>query len=132
MPRRFVILRHEMPADSPRGSHWDLMLEGDERLVTWAFAEEPGSSPTQTADRLPDHRKAYLDYEGPVAGGRGIVRRWDHGHCTLESADDSRWMVRLSGNRLHCRLRLEKHSPAGSPDSQRWTCRWEDEAADAC
>ena len=31
------------------------------------------------AEALPDHRLFYLDYEGPVTGGRGTVIQWDSG-----------------------------------------------------
>ena len=32
---------------------------------------------------LPDHRRVYLNYEGPVAGARGQVRRVDDGEFSL-------------------------------------------------
>lgn len=31
------------------------------------------------ATPIADHRLLYLDYEGPVAGDRGIVECWDRG-----------------------------------------------------
>lgn len=34
------------------------------------------------ARRLPDHRSQYLDYEGPISGNRGEVRRLLAGTCT--------------------------------------------------
>ena len=73
MPR-FVVLRHELPPDSPRGSHYDLMLEAGGVLQTWACEKLPRLGQTVAAERLPDHRLAYLDYEGPVSG-RGDVTR---------------------------------------------------------
>lgn len=33
------------------------------------------------AERLADHRREYLTYEGPVSGGRGRVRRVAEGVC---------------------------------------------------
>jgi hypothetical protein len=49
------------------------------------------------AARLPDHRLAYLDYEGPVSSGRGEVKRIDRGD--YEVVDESpEWLrVRLAG-----------------------------------
>jgi hypothetical protein len=46
-----------------------------------------------------DHRPAYLDYEGPVSGGRGTVTRWDAGSFTWEADDPDRVTVRLAGGR---------------------------------
>ena len=40
MPR-FVLLRHQLPAESGKSSHWDLMLESDGRLVTWNLYKLP-------------------------------------------------------------------------------------------
>ncbi len=72
---RFVVLEH----DAPRGRHWDLMLEHGGRLRTWALSQPPDTPGPIPAEALPDHRLAYLDYEGPISGGRGEVRRWDAG-----------------------------------------------------
>jgi hypothetical protein len=78
MPR-FVVLRHEFPADHPRGAHWDVMFEIDGALRTWAIGRMPDQGEPQSADALADHRLEYLTYEGPVSGERGSVTRWDAG-----------------------------------------------------
>ncbi len=72
---RFVILEHDQPV-----LHWDFMLEVGPALKTWRLAKAPDKS-GEWIEALPlgDHRVAYLDYEGPVSGGRGKVRRWDQG-----------------------------------------------------
>ncbi|HEV2971076.1 MAG TPA: DNA polymerase ligase N-terminal domain-containing protein [Pirellulales bacterium] len=67
------------------GVHWDLMLESGAALRTWALAAEPASDILIAAEQLPDHRLAYLDYEGPISGDRGTVIRWDAGHFELLS-----------------------------------------------
>lgn len=73
MPR-YVILTHDHPFP-----HWDLMLEDGGVLRTWRLLAEPAAGQVVRAEQLADHRLAYLDYEGPVSGGRGSVARWDHG-----------------------------------------------------
>lgn len=119
MPR-FVILRHELPPDAGRESHWDFMLECGDALITWALAEEP-SSGSCLAERLPDHRRAYLDYEGEVSGGRGSVTRWDAGVYTRLSASHDPLSVKLEGARLRGIARLELiDEPA-----QRWRFSFE-------
>ncbi|MBL9080521.1 MAG: hypothetical protein JNK76_01880 [Planctomycetales bacterium] len=102
MPR-FVILRHELPSDHPRPSHWDFMLEADGVLRTWALENQPDAAEPQTAEALPDHRIAYLEIEGEVSGGRGFVTRWDEGTFQwLEepAASASELGVRIEGRRL--------------------------------
>src|SRR4051794_23553598 len=63
MPR-FVLLRHETPAGSERPTHFDLMLEHNGVLRTWALSGLPAAGEPLLAEQLPDHRLAYLDYEG--------------------------------------------------------------------
>jgi hypothetical protein len=75
---------HVTPATSDRPAHWDLMLE--ERtsdafdpeartLATWALEEQPLAGRTIKARQLENHRGWYLDHDGPLSGGRGVVSR---------------------------------------------------------
>jgi hypothetical protein len=73
MPR-FVILEHDWPA-----RHWDLFLEAGGVLRAWRLLAEPGPGVAVPAEANAEHRLLYLDYEGPVSGGRGSVSRWDAG-----------------------------------------------------
>jgi hypothetical protein len=45
--------------------------------------------------RLPDHRAFYLDYEGPVSGGRGEVLRVWAGYYEVIHRDPTCWLLRL-------------------------------------
>jgi hypothetical protein len=94
MPR-FVVLTHDHPF-----LHWDLMLEEGEILRTWRLAQPPDAEGPIDAEALPDHRLAYLDYEGPVSGGRGTVERWDVGTYELAQFAADRLQVRFAGRRL--------------------------------
>jgi hypothetical protein len=106
MPR-YAILEHDHPV-----LHWDLMLEVGPALRTWRLSAPPLPGQTVAAEASFDHRLAYLDYEGPVSGGRGTVTAWDRG--TFEGAADGpqRVVVRLRGGRLCGTLHLER---AGGP-----------------
>jgi hypothetical protein len=73
MPR-FVVLEHDWPTP-----HWDLLLESGPVLRAWRLLAEPGAGRAVPAEPNADHRPLYLEYEGPVSGGRGAVRRWDAG-----------------------------------------------------
>ena len=93
MPR-FVILEHDHPRQ-----HWDFMLEAGAVLRAWRLDAPPALGCSVTAEASFDHRLAYLDYEGPVSGDRGQVKRWDTGTFTWEADEEQRVVVRLTGTR---------------------------------
>jgi hypothetical protein len=109
----FVILEHDHPA----GRHYDFMLEIGDVLKTWSFAEPPAAGVEQTAVLLPDHRLAYLDYEGPVSGNRGSVKRWDRGEFELLAQTDESVFVKLLGKKIHGHATLTMQP--GNPTSWR-------------
>src|SRR5436190_15625047 len=96
MPR-FVVLFHEMPADCERGAHFDLMFEANGVLLTWAAAELPATGTSVAAERLADHRLAYLEYEGPISGGRGNARRVDSGDFEWIEQQPTRYAAQVRG-----------------------------------
>ncbi len=112
--KRYVILFHQVPPEHPRGSHFDWMFETSDGLQTWATTCLPQEGePGIPALQLPLHRAAYLDYEGPVSGNRGTVRRMQQGTYTrlLETPDLIR--LQLDGQtreqqRLRQRLVFER------------------------
>jgi hypothetical protein len=103
-PCRFVVLAHT----DRHGLHFDLMIDLGERLATWKCLLPPEQSGAagQPCVRLADHRHSYLDYEGPVSGDRGDVRRHDAGACTVLEHTDDRWRVNFAGRRLIGRYKL--------------------------
>jgi hypothetical protein len=104
MPSRFVILHHRVKG----GEHWDLMLEHGEKLATWQLSREP-AAPTDlpmAAQRIGDHRKAYLNYEGPISGDRGHVRRVDAGTVEWHEFSDDTCAFDLNGSRLRGKFQL--------------------------
>jgi hypothetical protein len=92
MPLRYVVLRHD-GIDQP---HFDLMFETFEgsALATWRSDEWPITSTTRT-ERIGDHRRDYLDYEGPLSGNRGFVRRVDAGTHVLRQLETG-WEIALA------------------------------------
>src|SRR5579862_8975370 len=92
MPR-FVILVHDHPF-----LHWDLLLQNGENCRAWRLLRAPDAAETPIpAEILPDHRLMYLDYEGPVRGNRGSVKRWDAGELEWQINDPERVEVALQG-----------------------------------
>ena len=58
------------------------------------------------ATAIVDHRKAYLDYEGPVSRDRGYVARVDGGTYRLVERTAQRWVFELDGRVLRGRFCL--------------------------
>jgi hypothetical protein len=94
MPQ-FVLLEHTW-----NGVHWDFMLEAGDVLRTWAIDAPIVSGRDLPARALGDHRKIYLEYEGPIAGDRGHVRRVDAGTYRLQIWGQEHVRVELSGSQL--------------------------------
>lgn len=115
MPR-FALLIH----DSPRGLHYDFLLEAGDVLKTWALPRLPEAGVEIPCDVLPDHRPLYLDYEGPISGGRGTVSRWDRGEFVADAWNESEIRVQLAGERLIGRIELRRLPD----DAGRWRILW--------
>jgi hypothetical protein len=109
MPR-YVILEHE----TSDGTHFDFMLEMGGVLKTWSLPQSPSLGKQMHAEVLPDHRLAYLDYEGPISGNRGSVTRWDRGTYEVERQSESESIVRITGEKLNGRVSLRYLSAAGN------------------
>jgi len=82
------------------------MFEKGDLLRTWAVREIPPLGTWIDADLLPDHRAAYLDYEGPISGDRGTVSRWDDGTFEWLDETESEIEIALSGKHLACTARF--------------------------
>jgi hypothetical protein len=112
MPR-FAILDHDHPFP-----HWDFLLEAGTALRAWRLLEEPARGRVIAAESLPDHRLLYLDYDGPVSGGRGRVVRWDVGEFVWDKEDANDVRVRLSGGRVAGPVRVRLC------EDGRWLWEW--------
>lgn len=107
MPR-YVILEHDWPH-----LHWDLMLEVDGVLQTWRLAEPPTRNHPVAAERISDHRLAYLEYEGEVSGGRGRVKRWEGGVYEVIRMTNDECLIQVCGPRLGGELEITSRNGTG-------------------
>jgi len=116
-PPRFAVLEH-----SWNGVHWDFLLQRDGALRTWALDGIPSLGVERLARPLADHRLLYLDYEGPIPGGRGSVRRVDGGEYEELEWGEARIRVRLRGRQLvgEALLTRRPRDEADDPEEPYW------------
>jgi bifunctional non-homologous end joining protein LigD len=103
---RFVIHEHHA-----RRLHWDLRLERDGVLVSWALPRgiPPDPGENRFAVHTEDHPLSYIDFEGDIPEGEygaGEIRIWDQGTYETEKFEDAKVVVRLDGERVQGRYAL--------------------------
>jgi len=103
---RFVIHQHHA-----RSLHWDLRLERDGVLASWAVPRGIPRDPARNhlAVHTEDHPMEFLDYEGTIpsgdyGGGRMLVH--DRGTYTTEKWREDEVMIVLAGSRVSGRYVL--------------------------
>jgi bifunctional non-homologous end joining protein LigD len=103
---RFVIQEHHA-----RRLHWDLRLEHDGVLLSWAVPRgiPPDPKRNHLAVHTEDHPLEYLDFEGDIPKGEyggGKMRIWDRGRYEAEKMRDDELIVTLHGDRARGRYAL--------------------------
>jgi hypothetical protein len=125
---RFVLLYHDCPPNSERKSHWDFMLESGDVLRTWALERLPRDWQTArsrtsavhpncpllaadnavTATQLTDHRRDYLELQGPLSGNRGTVVRVAAGTYRSEHVSPGDSRIVLTSEELASSVQLSR------------------------
>jgi bifunctional non-homologous end joining protein LigD len=103
---RFVIQEHHA-----RRLHWDLRLEREGVLVSWALPRGVPIDPEQNrlAVHTEDHPVEYLNFEGTIPKGQygaGVMKIWDRGTYEAEKFEDKKVVVRFDGERVQGRYAL--------------------------
>ncbi|WP_431963870.1 ATP-dependent DNA ligase [Nocardia sp. bgisy134] len=103
---RFVVQEHHA-----RRLHWDVRLERDGVLVSWAVPKGPPTSSRQNrlAVHTEDHPLEYLDFHGEIPKGEygaGEMTIWDTGTYETEKWRDDEVIVCFHGERLTGRYAL--------------------------
>lgn len=137
---RFVVQRHDA-----RNLHFDVRLEVDGVLVSWAVPKGPSFNPAdkRLAHRTEDHPIEYADFEGRIADGygAGTVIVWDTGTYDNLTTVDGRPVsaaqalakghikVALYGHKLFGAFAFT-HTKMGGDEANWMLVKVDDEAAD--
>lgn len=122
---RFVVQKHDA-----RRLHYDLRLELDGVLLSWACPNGPSNLSTdkRLAVRTEDHPLKYLDFEGVIPKGEyggGTMIVWDRGvwtpvHDPHKSIAKGHLEFILQGSRLKGRWRLVRMTPRPKESKEQW------------
>lgn len=134
---RFVVHKHSATAD-----HYDLRLEVDGVLKSWAVPKGPSLNPAdkRLAVETEDHPLEYIDFEGVIPEGEyggGPMIVWDTGvWAPMDDVDKSlasgSFKFRLAGEKLNGGWMLARLKPKPGEGKRNWLLFKErDLAADA-
>lgn len=115
---RFVVQEHHA-----RRLHWDLRLERDGVLASWAVPKgiPVRPKPNHLAVRTEDHPLEYLDFHGEIPEGQygaGTMTVWDTGTYDLEKWSDREVMLTFHGARVRGRYVLFRTDK--DPGGRQW------------
>jgi len=113
----YVIQKHQA-----KKLHWDLRLERNGVLKSWAVPKEP---PTKEGERrlavaVEDHPVDYSSFEGAIPEGQygtGTVEIWDGGTYEAMKWKDNEIIIDIHGNKLKGKYVLIKTKFGGSKNS---------------
>jgi len=93
--------------------HYDLRLEMDGVLKSWAIPKEPPTEKNvkRLAVATEDHPVDYADFEGTIPEGQygaGKVEIWDKGTYSIEERATNKIIVNINGKKLKGRYCLVK------------------------
>jgi bifunctional non-homologous end joining protein LigD len=126
--RRFVVHEHHA-----RSLHWDLRLERDGVLVSWAIPKGLPEAPRDNrfAAATEDHPLQYLDFEAEIPKGQygaGTMTIWDRGTYECLKWEPRKVEVALHGERIDARYALFPIDEAQPP--KEWMIHRMDPPAD--
>jgi bifunctional non-homologous end joining protein LigD len=103
---RFVVHEHHA-----RRLHWDLRLEHDGTLASWAVPRgiPPAPERNHLAVQTEDHPLEYLEFHGEIPAGQygaGTMKIWDRGTYEEHKFRDDEVMVTFHGERVRGRYVL--------------------------
>jgi DNA ligase D-like protein (predicted 3'-phosphoesterase) len=114
--RIFVIHKHHASH-----LHWDLRLEMQKVLKSWAIPKQPPKSKNikRLAINVEDHPLSYANFQGEIPKnqyGAGKVEIWDRGELIIIKKEQKKIEFELKGKKLKGHYILIKTSYGSKPE----------------
>ena len=105
--------------------HWDMRLEIDGTLKSWALPKEPTTETgtKRLAVQTQDHPIEYAAFEGTIpegSYGAGEVKIWDKGTFTLIESDTDKLIIDIHAKKLNGTYALIKTHFRDSTSKNTW------------
>jgi DNA ligase D-like protein (predicted 3'-phosphoesterase) len=113
----YVIQKHQA-----RSLHWDLRLEMEGVLKSWAVPKEPPTKPgvKRLAVMVDDHELEHATFEEEISEGEygaGTVEIWDRGSYEILEQDNKKFIIDIHGEKLQGKYVLLHFAKGGE---QNW------------
>lgn len=115
--RMFSMQKHDATS-----LHYDLRLEKEGVLKSWAIPKGPSEDPSnkRLAIETEDHPLEYADFEGEIEEGKygaGEVELWDEGTYKEIEWEENKIVVDIDGERLKGKYVLIRFKPEEEPEN---------------
>ncbi len=102
--------------------HYDLRLEKDGVLKSWAIPKGPSDDPSdkRLAIETEDHPLDYADFEGEIEEGKygaGKVVLWDEGTYEIIVWEENKIIIDINGEKLDGKYVLIRFKPEEEPEN---------------
>lgn len=116
--KKSIFVVHEHQAHT---HHWDLRLEMDGILKSFAIPKEPPTEPKikRLAIQVEDHDLEYASFEGEIPEGEygaGKVKIWDKGTFEIINKKDWKIIFRMNGKKMKGEYVLLRFKKAGEKE----------------
>lgn len=99
-------LKYSIQEHNASHLHWDLRLEKNKVLKSWAIPKSPAELKTKKTKRLAiqteDHPLAYWNFQGEIKEGygKGKVKLWDKGYYEIIEWSKKKIEIKIHGKKF--------------------------------
>jgi len=116
--KKLIFVVHDHKATHP---HWDLRLEMNKVLKSWAIPKLPPRKKgiKRLAIQVEDHPLEYAKFQGVIPKGHygaGTVKIWDNGIYEIKEKDSKKIVLEFHGKKLKGKYVLVKTNYGNKPE----------------
>jgi DNA ligase D-like protein (predicted 3'-phosphoesterase) len=116
-------LKYSIQEHNASHLHWDLRLEKNKVLKSWAIPKSPPTTKSvkRLAIQTEDHPLAYWNFKGEIKEGygKGKVKIWDKGYYEIIEWSKKKIEIKISGKKLKGNYVLVKTNYGKTKEQQK-------------